>query len=452
MRLLLPFRTRAVQRAGWRGSSREASPQPDRPDALRRAKLGRGAGLFQGVWRKVWSRWRDDVTLASKYLFAAVILAVIGTVSVAIPIYQMFCALAVLLGVAEIFGVIFRPKVALAGKLPDKTAVGEPITGWFHVQNVARRPALDVGLGFSGLPPELEQLDADQILPCLRAGQTATLPVTLAAKRRGLYALPPLQARSTFPFNLVRSGSSRLPLESLLVVPAFHPLERLRIPLGTRYQPGGIVLTSHVGESPEYIGNREYVAGEPARRLDFRSWARLAKPVVREYQEEYYCRIALVLDTFIPPELPKPATGFADFEAAVSLTASLADALAGGEYIIDLFAAGKDLYVFRAGRHTAHFENLLEILACVEPCRQDPFGPLLPLMTEELQNVSTAVCVFLDWNDPRRRLAQSILETGCHLQTLLVRESEPSQPFDLDGGQWQQFTPDQVRRGGLSIP
>jgi hypothetical protein len=38
------------------------------------------------------------------------------------------------------------------------------------------------------------------------------------------------------------------------------------------------------------------------RRIDFRSWARLGKPVVREYQEEYYCRIALILDTHVVPK------------------------------------------------------------------------------------------------------------------------------------------------------
>jgi len=173
------------------------------------------------------------------------------------------------------------------------------------------------------------------------------------------------------PFHLNRSGSAALPGKSLLVLPAFHQLTSVDLPVGSKFQPGGIALTSNVGESPEYVGNREYVPGEPARRLDFRSWARLGKPVVREYQEEYYCRIALILDTYMPSDTwltrnlkslrqrylsksedPQPVNVL---EAGISLTASIADALSRGEYLIDLFAAGPELYVFRAGRHTAHF-------------------------------------------------------------------------------------------------
>jgi len=81
------------------------------------------------------------------------------------------------------------------------------------------------------------------------------------------------------------------------VLPDFRPADAITVPGSARYQPGGIALTSNVGESPEYIGNRDYRAGDPLRRIDFRSWGRLAKPVVREYQEEYFSRIGVVLDT-----------------------------------------------------------------------------------------------------------------------------------------------------------
>ena len=62
------------------------------------------------------------------------------------------------------------------------------------------------------------------------------------------------------------------------------------------------------------------------------------------------------------------AAGFAQLEAAISLSASVADSLSQGEDIIDFFAAGPDLYVFRTGQRIGQFENLLELLACVEHC------------------------------------------------------------------------------------
>ena len=399
-----------------------------------------------------WLRWRDNVTPAAKCLFIAVVFAALGSISVVIPIYQVFCSLAALLGVAEIAGFVFWPKVSIAGQFPEKTSVGQPATGEFVVTNLARRPAHDLTLGFFGLPDSLAEHDAGRTVPYLPRGGSTTIPVTLQPLRRGLYELPPLRARSTFPLNLASSGSSRLEMRSLLVLPAFHAVEGIDIPLNTRYQPGGIALTSNVGESPEYIGNREYIPGEPARRLDFRSWARLGKPVVREFQEEYYCRIALILDTFVPPGRKAGPDGFPDLEAGVSLAASVADALSGGEYIIDIFAAGSELYVFRAGRHTAHFENVLEILACVDACRENPFEIILPAIADELNNISTAVCVFLDWDASRRQIARTVLEAGCRLKVLIVRDGDTTDPLDVgDGGEISQYTPAQVRDGGLEI-
>jgi uncharacterized protein (DUF58 family) len=221
--------------------------------------------------------------------------------------------------------------------------------------------------------------------------------------------------------------------------------------MGFRYQPGGIALTSNIGESPEYIGNREYRPGDPTRHIDFRAWARLASPVVREFQEEYYNRIALVIDTFVPGRRRAPAEGFPQLEAAISLGATVADALSRGEYLIDIFAAGPQLYVFRAGRHTAHFENIMEILACVDACRSDPFETVAPALSDELNAISTVVCVFLDWDASRELLVRAAAEAGCSVKLLIVRQGETSHPLDAAEA-WTadvtQLTPREVSTGG----
>lgn len=397
----------------------------------------------------VWRSWRNELTPAGKYLVGSMFLACFGTASVQIPVYQMLCALAALLIVAGCVGVVFRARVNVIGRFPEKGTVGELISAEFTVTNRSLLPAYDVALGFYDLPRGLRQFSAEQIVPALPSGAAAAVPVTLYPLRRGLYELPVLRTYSTFPFNLVRCGVCRHALEPLLVLPAFHPLAGIRLPLSARYQPGGISLTSNVGESPEYIGNREYVPGEPVRRLDFRSWARLGRPVVREYQEEYYCRIALILDTFIAPSRKGGPAGFPELEAAVSLAASVADALSDGEYLLDIFAAGPELYVFRSGRHTAHFENVLEILACVEACRQNPFETVAPALAEELGNISAAICIFLDWDDARRQLARTVLEAGCSLKALVIHDGVTTEPIGAFDGDVVQISPRQVFSGGL---
>ena len=404
------------------------------------------------IVRYFWRQWRDDLTPAGKIVVWSICVTGLGTVSVTMPIYQLFCGLVVLLSIAATGGFLFRPRLHIGGKFPERGSAGRPMAAAMTLRNMRRIPAYDVGLNFLGLPETFDSEVDRNLVPQLDPGESATVTVSLTPKRRGRYQLPELRSYSTFPFYLGRSGKDAIAVEPIVVLPSFEPLSGLTLPVGSRYQPGGIALTSHVGESPEYIGNRDYVPGEPIRRLDFRAWARTGRPVVREYQEEYYCRVALILDTFVTPHRKTGPSGFDDLEAAISLTAAIGDALSGGEYVIDLFAAGPDLHVFRSGRHTAHFDNVLEILTGVEASRTDPFTRLGPAVANELTRISTAVVVLLGWTDSRRALLEQIAEAGCRLKTILVVRD--GQPPSVDVAEIPDCTVlhvADVARGGLEI-
>ena len=218
--------------------------------------------------------------------------------------------------------------------------------------------------------------------------------------------------------------------------------------MGSRYQPGGISFTSHVGESPEYIGNRDYMPGDSPRHIDFRSWARLARPVVREYQEEYFHRLGLVVDTFVPrPRFPWQRDDRA-LEAAVSLTASVADVFSRGEHLLDVFAAGPELHVFRTGRNTTPIGTVLEILASVPACRENPFERITAALSNELPHISSIVCIFLDWDDSRRRLVEAARDHGCIVKVVIIQQSQNSSfALDLPDTEVIQLTPDQIAAG-----
>ncbi|QDU00050.1 DUF58 domain-containing protein [Gimesia aquarii] len=408
--------------------------------------------------------WYYRVTYPGKLLLFGFFLSGIGTVSVSVPIYNLFSILMALILVDGIVSWIFRPQCELTGDFPAQTTAGQPAVGHFTVTNRGWLPVYDMAVAFRWLEKPLSQPDRDDTLKSLPRGESVDVTVTIDAPQRGFYALPKLGVHTLFPFHLNRSGNAALPGKSLLVLPAFHKLNSIDLPVGNKFQPGGIALTSNVGESPEYVGNREYVPGEPARRLDFRSWARLGKPVVREFQEEYYCRIALILDTYMPADdrltrmikaitqRYQPKTEGAQpmdvLEAGISLTASIADVLSRGEYLIDLFAAGPELYVFRAGRHTAHFDNVLEILSCVDRCPHDPFDTIGPAVFEELSNVSTAVCIFLDWDEQREKMARAVLDSGSSLKTIIIHDGETTLPYNSEKfGPAFHFTPDQIAKG-----
>jgi uncharacterized protein (DUF58 family) len=137
-------------------------------------------------------------------------------------------------------------------------------------------------------------------------------------------------------------------------------------------------------------------------------------------------RHALVLDTFT--EDPHSEA----FEEAVSVAASFACAIRTQESLLDLMFVGPQSYCFTAGRGLAHTDQMLEILASVRPCRDQPFGALGQLVLNHVEAVSGCIGVLLAWNEERRRFVEKLKALGVPVLVLVV--VEPGQDAALDPG------------------
>ena len=194
------------------------------------------------------------------------------------------------------------------------------------------------------------------------------------------------------------------------------------MPGAVKYQQGGVSMASSVGESEEFVSLREYRAGDPMRRLHWKSFAKLGKPIVKEFQDEFFVRHALALDTF-----GAPAAGEL-FEAAVSVAASLAFTIQHQDSLLDLMFVGVEAYCFTSGRGVGRVEKMLEILASVQLCHDREFQALEQLTIEHARDISGCVCVFLAWDEARQRLTRSLLARGTPLRVFVI--SDDGRPLD----------------------
>ena len=404
------------------------------------------------VFHYFWHQWRDDLTPAGKIVFWGMCVTGLGTIELQMPIYQLFFGLVALISVGATAGAIFRPYVSIESDFPERAAAGQPVVARVSLRNLRRIPAYEVGANVLGVSEYFETNLDENLIARLGPGERATISVVLTASRRGRYQLPRLRAYSSFPFALGRSGKVSQPLPELLVTPKFEPLIALNLPTSHHYHPGGITLISHVGESPEYIGNREYIPGEPVRRLDFRAWARLGKPVVREYQEEFHTRVGIMLDTFVPTRGRRATEESAELEAAISLAAALASAYSKGESVIDLLAIGPTWHALGARAREGRFEELLALLADVEASADDPFHEAVSRRRGELRGLASVVVILLSWSERRKEMLDEIAQHGSRLKTILIvpdreRSSIPTAEIPnctiLETGE--------ITRGGLSI-
>lgn len=303
--------------------------------------------------------------------------------------------------------------------------VGEPLSYRIFVTNEGTRPLRELHVREDWLPRGVRHVHhrgvvalVDEVEP----GATAAARLGVRFERRGVYTLGATRVERFCPFGLMRAGVSQEGADQVVVHPVHYNVGRVRLSSADVHQPGGIPMASSVGESTEFVGLREYRPGDQVKHISWKAWARLGEPAVLEFQSEYYRRVALVLDTGVTGR----SGALADFEAAVSACASLARHFEEGEYVVDLFAAGPDLYYLQAGRGLARLADVLEVLSLVEPSRSEQLfrveTPLRPL----LAGLSALVIVTTDWLPRHRSFVAGLEGLVRQIKPVVVTSARPA--------------------------
>lgn len=408
-------------------------PLPDVP--LSPAKDPGDYPIFTGgISRWVWRIYVQRLTVAGRWVAfvsgAFISYSGAGLQLQGYVVGSYFAAVWVVAGLGLLW---WRPRVKLRASLAERASVGTVLPVEVEVENQSGWKGLDLVV----LPHRLGRWvdcvpEAGVMLPSLGKGEKAVAKMGLRCQRRGVFTLRGFRVESGFPFGLLRSRQVFHESRKLVVYPSFSPLGRLTLPTGRRYQPGGVALASELGESFEYLGNREFREGDNVRDIDWRATARLGgtTPVVREWVEEYMLRVAVVLDTQVPGWLTtrQKEGRREDFERAVSIAAAAADYMARQDYLVDVFAAGPELYHLTAGRSLAYLEQILDILANVEAVEdesREPFSVIEPRLAELIERISTVIFVVLDFDEPRRRFAEGLARQGVAVKVIVVKDGRP---------------------------
>ena len=239
-------------------------------------------------------------------------------------------------------------------------------------------------------------------IDAVKAGRTVDVPMILKPARRGHLHLRGLAFSVTDPFGFCRSYSRWAAPQSVLILPKRYVLPQINLGGATEYHPGGVSLASSVGESEEFMSVREYRRGDPLRHIHWKSTSKTGKLIVKEFQNEFFVRQALVLDTFL--DVPSSPV----FEEAVSIAASFAMSLNTQDSLLDLLFVGTEAICVTAGHGVAQVEHMLEILASVQPCTSHDFTELEEIILRQIARVSGCVSIFLKWDEARRDLVEQM--------------------------------------------
>ena len=359
---------------------------------------------------------------------------VVGLTTLLTPVYFLSFTLACLFIVDFVIGWLLRPRVAITRAFQESSDCHASVLINYTVRNIGRLPAWNLYIDSVPLPAFLRPVDAaipyvDHLMP----GEEVQLTREIVAKQRGSHLLPLPTADSAFPFGLWRWGSHGLPSHPLLVYPEYTRLSQIEMPNSDRVQRRGVSTGKYAGHSMAFSGCREYRHGDNPRHIHAPSWARLGQPIVKEFLEETMDRITLIVDVYMPPlaqwyKLTRRIN--IQFEAAMSLTAAVADHLHEDNFTIDLLVPGyEDFRLQQSGR--GHLWNILEVLACLDEVTDARSPELSEDDIAELAEIGTVIIVLLDWDARRHALVQNMHAAGIQVKVIIARRRRTTLPIDV---------------------
>ncbi|MGH2355149.1 MAG: DUF58 domain-containing protein [Chloroflexota bacterium] len=240
-------------------------------------------------------------------------------------------------------------KLEVRRDFDDHVFLDETVTLRLRVTNGGRLPLPWVRVE-DKLPNRLARRDAYQAVVSLLAGETRTLEYTLHAERRGYYPVGPLQVDLGDVFGFyTRSMHTAVP-SYLTVYPKILPLEHLGLPSKSPF--GSLKTHEIIYEDPSrVVGVRDYLRGDSLRKVNWKVSAALGRLQVKKYEP------AITLDTMLVLNLnlEEYDLAYADgaTELAITVTASLANHLAGLRQPIGLLSNGRDAAAVVAARSGA---------------------------------------------------------------------------------------------------
>jgi uncharacterized protein (DUF58 family) len=191
--------------------------------------------------------------------------------------------------------------------------------------------------------------------------QAVTSSYTIAPPRRGVFKLGPFYLYGGDPFGFYKCWRKVDTGSELTVLPAALPFSTQRSLSASRLRQDEIETIPQSGESTEFFGVREYVAGEPLRRVHWRTSARLGRLISRQYELNVAASVSVLL--LASDEMLTGTRTDNPLEHSITMTASLGYATLADRFHLSYLALSGGSYDNLSGTGRNFYESLALKLA-----------------------------------------------------------------------------------------
>jgi len=257
----------------------------------------------------------------------------------------------------------------------------------------------------------LSQGDGSRLLTRIAGRQRRSYTARTWLTRRGAFPLGPTTLTSGDPFGLFTIQKQSPARDVLVVLPLIVPISDFPIPPGLL--PGGKAIRQRTMDvTPHAAGVREYVPGDPMKRIHWLSTARRQRLMVKEFEQDPQAEIWFFLDaqravqSALPQGEMQPEGEFwwlhrrvriklpeDSFEYAVSATASLARHFLADRRAVGMACAGGKFTVVPAERGERQIGKIMETLAFLQAEGDLPLLGLVAMQAKLLPIGSSVILV-----------------------------------------------------------
>jgi uncharacterized protein (DUF58 family) len=229
-------------------------------------------------------------------IFTAAVFLLISAALVNLPhLYYMAALLLVLPISSYVVGMFALRDLEFSRETPGTGWEGEVVIFHTVVNSRARMPRLFVRT-WDIMPEWLAPTDEEPPLFNVAPNGATRIPYQVELRKRGAYTIEGMAVTATDPLGIY-AFTKRLPIQSeLLVYPVPQELAELDLSGSERYGFRDLPIAATRGSGIDPDGVREYVPGDPLRRMHWKSTARTGKLSVIEFEESRAVNVVMTLD------------------------------------------------------------------------------------------------------------------------------------------------------------
>jgi len=217
---------------------------------------------------------------------------------------------------------------------------------------------------------------------------TATVPMVLVPKRRGLHVLNHYQLITSFPFGFVRRAVTRSQSNTLLIYPPIAEVGPKLLAMCRVADTSGEQSRPQPGGADEFYGVKEYRPGDNPRWIYWRRSASTGTLISKEMTRAAPPRVMLMVDTCCKH---RSIEEHADIERSIAMAASLAVAALDQGLSVGLCVWSEKWTHVPTSRGKRHKTELLSFLAQLPLNASHPLSELLEFAKPHLRGGITPV-------------------------------------------------------------